>query len=103
MKQQTERMTASDARQFDGASVQNSMAVLMALECDCQPYVNVFTYNRWKAQGFQVQRGEKSIRLPIIYSRTVEDRDTGEKRTEKRRGLSAVFCRCQVKPSGVGS
>ena len=103
MKRATEQMTADDARRFDGASIPNTIAVLTALECNCQPYQDVFTYNRWKAQGFQVQRGEKSIRLPLFYSREVEDKKTGERRTEKRRGSSAVFCRCQVKPAGGAS
>jgi nicotinamide mononucleotide adenylyltransferase len=96
-------MTATDARRFDGFSVANTIAVESALNCTCEAYRDIFTYNRWKAQGFQVQRGQKSIRLPIFYSREVENKETGKVRTEKRRGSSAVFCRCQVRPVEVAS
>lgn len=58
---------------------------------------------RWKAQGFQVQRGEKAIRLPLIYQRTEKDPETGEERSTRRMGRSAVFCRCQVRPIEGGA
>ena len=91
--------TPETARQFDRFSVANAVAVKQALPCGCEPYVDVFTYKRWKAQGFQVQRGEKAIRLPLIYLRTRADPETGDERQERRMGRSAVFCRCQVKAS----
>ena len=100
MRTQVRPMTADEARSFDRVSVANAVAVQQALDCGCQPYRSVFTYRRWKAQGFQVQRGEKAIRLPLIYARTEKDPETGEQRTARRRGLSAVFCRCQVQPTG---
>ncbi len=102
MQEQTRQMTAVEARSFDRVSVANSVTVQRALDCGCQPYQSVFTYRRWKAQGFQVQRGEKSIRLPLIYARTEKDPETGEERTTRRRGRSAVFCRHQVQPIGEG-
>ncbi len=102
MQDQTRQMTAAEARTFEHVSVANSVAVLQALDCGCQPYRDVFTYRRWKAQGFQVQRGEKAIRLPLIYARTEKDPETGEERTTRRRGRSAVFCRHQVEPIGEG-
>ncbi len=102
MRTQARFMTADEARSFDRVSVANSVAVLQALDCGCQPYRDVYTYRRWKAQGFQVQRGEKAIRLPLIYSRVETDPDTGEQHTRRRMGRSAVFCRCQVKAIGEG-
>ena len=79
-------------------AIANAVTVKQALPCGCEPYVDVFTYNRWKAQGLQVQRGEKAVRLPVIYSRTNTDPETGEAHIARRIGRSAVFCRCQVKP-----
>lgn len=90
--------TPETARQFDRYSIANAVTVKQALPCGCEPYVDVFTFRRWKAQGFQVQRGERAVRLPLIYQRTETDPNTGEERTRQRAGRSAVFCRCQVKP-----
>ena len=102
MQEQTRQMTAAEARSFDRVSVANAATVLQALGCGCQPYQDVFTYRHWRALGQQVQRGEKAIRLPLIYARTEKDPETGEERTTRRRGRSAVFCRCQVQPIGEG-
>ncbi len=98
----TPTFTPETARRFDRYSAANAVAITQALGCNYQPYQDVFTYRRWKAQGFQVQRGEKSIRLPLIYARTEKDPETGEERTTRRRGRSAVFCRHQVQPIGEG-
>ncbi len=102
MSEARPEFTSESAKQFDRFSVGNAALLLSVLDCSCQPYSDVFTYRRWKAQGFQVQRGEKSIRLPLIYARTEKDPETGEERTTRRRGRSAVFCRCQVQPTGEG-
>ncbi len=93
------KMTASEAKSFERFSMANAVAVKTALECGCEPYTDVFTYRRWAAQGMQVQRGERAIKLPILFSRTEVDADTGESVTTRRRGRAAVFCRCQVKES----
>lgn len=98
MSNDTHSFTPETARQFDRYSVANAVTVKQALPCGCEPYVDVFTYRRWKAQGFQVQRGECAVRLPLIYTRTETDPQTGEEHTTQRKGRSAVFCRCQVKP-----
>ncbi len=103
MSSNSEPMTADDARRFDRFSVGNAVAVKSALPCGCEPYVDVFTYRRWQAQGMQVQRGEKAIRLPMIYQRSEKDPETGEETTSRRMGSSAVFCRCQVKPKQSGA
>ena len=81
-----------------GSVMANAISVKEALPCGCEPYRDVFTYRRWRAQGFQVQKGQKAIRLPLIYQRTEKDPETGEETTTRRMGRSAVFCRCQVKP-----
>jgi hypothetical protein len=91
------KMTPEEARQFDGVSVANyAMAKAAFASCGCEPYADVFTFNRWRAQGYYVRRGEHGVKLPIIKSRTVEDRETGDEKTIKIMGSSHVFCRHQV-------
>lgn len=91
-------MTPDQARSFDRVSVGNATLVLTVLKCGCHPYEDVFTYKRWQAQGFQVQRGEKAISLPLV--KEIVEEDEGGETIEQRRilGHSWVFCRCQVKP-----
>ena len=90
-------MTAQQATSFERTSAGNALKVSTALKCGCEPYKTVFTYNRWLAQGMQVQRGEKAIRLPMIKA---VGRETQEGQTETKRifTTSRVFCRHQVKP-----
>lgn len=90
-------LTATQATSFNTYSVANASLVKHSLTCGCEPYLDVFTYNRWKAQGFQVQRGEKAIKIPVIKTVDTEDKDTGERVTKKIAGSGAVFCRHQVK------
>ena len=87
-----QKMTETEAKSFDGYSASNAMLIYAALECSCEPYRDVFTYPRWEAQGYQVQRGEKGIKISVI--RKYEDDDGNAKTARKR---SYVFCKCQVK------
>ena len=103
MSTTTRSMTASEARSFDRYSVGNAASVMTALSCGCQPYQDVFTYNRWRAQGFQVQRGQKAIKLPVIITREVEGQDSEEARYIKLLRTTAVFCRHQVAPITAGA
>ena len=68
----TRTFPSESARQIDGYSVANTVTLKELLACGCEPYRDVFTYRRWKAQGFRVERGEKAIRLPLIYQRTLK-------------------------------
>jgi hypothetical protein len=66
-------------------------------DCGCKAYQDIYTYNRWLAQGYQVQRGQRALRLPLI--KEVEEVKEGEAvKTKKVMGMSFVFCRCQVAP-----
>lgn len=56
-------MTASEARHFEKISEASATQVMAAFDCGCEPYSDVFTFRRWKAQGFHVRKGEKSFRL----------------------------------------
>ena len=99
-----EPMTSDDARRFErGPSLTNMATVMRALECGCEPYVDVFTYQRWQAQGMQVQRGQRSVRIPVMVRGEKLDEATGEKVAYKMRRTSAVFCRCQVAPRDGGA
>jgi hypothetical protein len=89
----TSTFTAESAQSFNRYSSQNASTVKMRLSCGCEPYKDVFTYNRWLAMGFQVQRGQHSIKIPVVVERENEDNET-----IKRLFKSHVFCRCQVKP-----
>jgi len=95
----TEKMTAQDATHFEnGHSLTSAMVLTAAAEargCSCIPYTDWFTYKRWKAQGFQVQKGEHGIKL-TVYIPNKPDED-GES-TGTHPWYSTVFCRHQVKP-----
>ena len=93
-----ERMTPAQAALFDRYSASNAAQVKQSLACGCEPYRDVFTYGRWQAQGYQVQRGQHAIKIPIIKRVESEDKDTGEIRERKLFGTGAVFCRHQVQP-----
>lgn len=89
-------MTAEQATHFDRISPANMIILRACLRCDCSPYQDVFTYNRWKAQGYQVRRGEKSIKLPLVKDIVTEDEESETVTTHRILGASFVFCRCQV-------
>lgn len=92
--------TADAARAFTAKSLANAAYIRGQLACDCEPYADVFTYRRWQAQGQQVRRGEKGIKIPVV--KTVEgadDDDAPRKRDRRILGSASVFCRCQVDPT----
>jgi len=91
-------MTATEARSFNSYSPANAGMIGRLLQCGCQPYENVFTYRRWKAQGYQVQKGEKAIKIPVIKTIPPKEDADPEAKPRSFKGSSAVFCRCQVKP-----
>lgn len=90
------QMTPEQAVSFDGYSAGNAMVVRASLPCGCEPYVDVFTYRRWQAQGCQVKRGEHGIKIAKVVATTREDKETGEKRDSRYLGSATVFCRHQI-------
>lgn len=92
-------MMAEGARSFDHISQQN-MAILDEVAhdhgCTCQPYQDWFTYQRWSAQGFQVQKGEHGTRLTVFVSKKIEE--DGKEKVVSFPRVTTVFCRCQVQP-----
>ena len=93
-----EKLTSAQAKTFDRISVANATLVAMNLKCGCEPYQDVFTYGRWQAQGYQVQKGERAISLPLIKNVLKKDEDTEEAVPVRILGRSWVFCRHQVRP-----
>jgi hypothetical protein len=89
------KLTPEEARSFPRYSVANAGHVESALACGCQAYRDVYTYNRWRALGYQVQRGAKAIKIPVIVEREKADADGTTSRARSFR-TSAVFCRHQV-------
>lgn len=95
-------MTAEQARTFEhGESETHYMILTLAAQergCTCEPYKDWFTYNRWQAQGYQVQQAtEVGHGVKLTTYRTVKDEDGKEKSIP---WYTSVFCRCQVKPKG---
>ena len=92
-------LTAAQAQTFSHKSAKNAaflQAAAAVRGCTCRPYQDWFTYRRWKAQGYQVQKGEKSTRIPVIVSKTETDPKTGQEKHVSFKRTSCVFCRCQV-------
>ena len=99
----TQAYTAETAKRFEhGASIPHILILeqeAQARGCTCEAYVDWFTYRRWQAQGFQVQRGEKGVKLTTF--KPVEKVDEkGKTVTSSVPRTTTVFCRCQVKPKG---
>lgn len=100
----TPRFTAQEAVTFEKPSEANASAVELArslratngthTDCQCKPYEDVFTYDRWQALGFQVQRGETKL-VTVATVKTITDKETGKPRQIPWH--SALFCRCQVR------
>jgi hypothetical protein len=106
--------SAASARTFEGGqSLAAYMRVAVNLaernatidgfvNCQCEPYTSVFTFNRWKAQGLHVKRGEKAIRhstwIAIGTGEEVEnpEGETPIKRAHLQPKVTFLFCRCQV-------
>jgi len=65
------KLSPEQAVKFDRFSLMNALTVANLLPCGCVPYQDVFTYNRWKAQGFIVKRGEHGIKIPVIGSKII--------------------------------
>lgn len=95
-------MNDTEAKTFESFSIRNAMIVESSFECDCKAYEDIFTYKRWRAQGFQVQKGSKAVKIST-YAPITKVNDDGEKViVGKRPWVSNVFCRCQVKPIDNG-
>ena len=97
VKARRETFTQTSATMFNTVSVPNAMLAESGRGCDCLAYVDIFTYRRWQAQGYQVRKGSKGSKIPILKDVVLEDSDTGEAVSQRQiKGTATVFCRCQV-------
>jgi hypothetical protein len=112
------KMTAEDATAFVGFSNSSAAQVIEAIEartaegihasCTCEPYTDTFTFNRWKALGFSVQKGEKALRIATFAEcgagksadvPGAEETEGDAKKARLRPVTAFLFCRCQVCPT----
>jgi antirestriction protein ArdC len=94
------RITAEQATAFDHHSeIHAAILAQAAVErgCTCEAYRDWYTYNRWLAQGLQVQRGEHGVKLSTFVPVTKPDEKGNEIVVGKRPVGTTVFCRHQVK------
>ena len=92
-------MTATTAQSFDRTSAASVSILAQSAQdrgCTCRAYVDWYTYRRWKAQGYQVQKGEHGVKLTTWIRFTSTGKDGKEKEHTRPKGTT-VFCRCQVK------
>ena len=89
------KFTAETAQQFDGFSMTNATIAVMERKCECQPYIDIFTYNRWAAMGYHVRKGEHGTKLTTFASKEYQDKE-GNTQYKKLKCGASVFCRCQV-------
>jgi hypothetical protein len=114
------RYTRETATEFEAVSSKSAQQVIELLEdrktagtypeCPCEPYEGVYTFERWKALGFFVRKGEKSLRVASYVavdskkkegdSAPVSSDDSGSDKWLKPHTLY-LFCRCQVDPIEV--
>ena len=105
-------MTKAEAMGFDRVSQASALQIIEAIfsraasdqhtSCSCQPYRDVFTYERWKAQEYQVRRGEKSLRIASFRPIDVGEELPEGKSRKLIPKMLALFCRCQVDYTGEG-
>ena len=99
-----EAMTAVQATTFEnGRSLTSEVALAVAAQehgCQCEAYVDWFTYKRWQAQGMQVRKGEHGVHLTTWIHYTTTD-SKGNEVERVRPKSTTVFCRCQVKAAGA--
>ena len=93
-------MNLDQALTFEkGYSIRHIAILAAASEergCQCQAYRDYFTYQRWLAQGMQVQKGQKGVKLHTFQTGEKEDPNTGKIKKWSRPWSYTVFCRCQV-------
>jgi len=88
---------AEDARQFSHFSIHNAVQAQLACpDATCEAYKDIFTFKRWKAQGFVVRKGEKGTRITTWITKTNKDDEGKVTVIGKRPKVAIVFCRHQV-------
>lgn len=97
MSTDSDVLSAEEARRFNHFSIHNAVQAQLACpEGDCEAYKDIFTFKRWKAQGYFVRKGEKGTRITTWIATTKTDDEGNEVVTGKRPRTAVVFCRHQV-------
>ena len=98
MATNAQQMNAEDARNFAHFSVHNAVQAQMACpEGACEAYRDIFTFRRWRAQGWVVRKGEHGTTVTTWVPITKRNAEVGDATEVKRRPKRAVlFCRHQV-------
>src|SRR2546425_12198569 len=95
MSIETRQISAEEARTFQHFSVHNAAQTQQACpEGTCQAYRDIFTYRRWRAQGYQVRRGEKRTAVTTWNAATRID-ENDEPTSVHRPKRTVPFCRHQ--------
>jgi hypothetical protein len=65
MSTKTPELSADEARSFQHFSVHNAAQAQQACpDSMCEAYRDIFTYRRWRAQGYQVLKGQSGTPSP---------------------------------------
>jgi antirestriction protein ArdC len=89
----TENMSAEDARTFEHFSVHNAVQAQLACpQASCEAYTDIFTYRRWRAQGYAVRKGENGT----VVTTWITTRGRGDGEPKRRPKRAVLFCRHQV-------
>ena len=108
---QGKRLHSTEAlsRAVSGQSYSNFPAIFQGFaakgirESEIKPRENVFTFDAWKALGRVVRRGEHGVKVVTFIEHTVEDKETGEKKTVRRPWTTTVFHVSQTEPINGGA
>jgi hypothetical protein len=96
MSSTAQQMTADEARDFGHFSVHNAVQAQMACpEGSCEAYSDIFTFRRWRAQGFVVRKGEKGTTVTTWIPQRPKT-DNEEQNIKRRPKRAVLFCRHQV-------
>ncbi len=94
MSTSTKQLSSAEARRFDHFSVHNAVAAeAVCPTLECRAYTDIFTFRRWRAQGYQVRRGEKGTAVTTWITSPAEDEKA---RVVRRPRRAVLFCRHQV-------
>lgn len=91
--------TRTEATTFAKKSEKNAKIIIEAInkrkengeyeDCECKPYEDTFTFQRWKKQNFGVKKGEKALaKISYMFDDEYENK--------KKFSSACIFCRCQV-------
>jgi len=98
MSTSAHRLSATEALAFGHFSIHNAVQAQMACpEGSCEAYRDIFTYPRWRAQGFAVRKGEHGTAVTTWISLPDTDRSNEQQTVQRRPKRAVLFCRHQVK------